>query len=398
MSLVTKLDFFDPAVMEDPYPTYAELRRAGQVCRGGPAQWVVSRYDDVQRLMTDRRLSGNFSGLHHRLTVGEGPASRFFKRIVLNQDPPVHTRIRRLMGQAISPSLVRDITPCITEIVDALVEPAVESGRFDAVGDLGYPLPLRVLCELVAIGPDQEAEVGRRAIEVSQAFANILLPAERSTTDSSVQWLHDFIAGLLEERKHTPGNDLLSRLLAAEEHGDHLTDEEIIENVVFTLFAGFETSTSLIANGCVALLEHPDQLERLRANPALVPLAVEEFLRWDAPIQVKMRLVREPIEVGDQVIRPNRIVVLLLGSANHDEEQFERADRLDVGREHNPHVTFGGGHHRCIGAALARLEARIAFDALVRRFSTWALDGVPVRQAKPAFRIYDSVPLAATPA
>lgn len=393
--LMPKYDLYDPEVMADPYPIYAELRDAGPVCRGGPAQFAVTRYREVFDLMSDRRLSGSFSGDHHRLSIGEGPASDFFTRIILNQDPPDHTRVRRLMGQAVTPSFVRNLAPRLTVLVDELLAPAYDGAGFDAIGDLAYPLPLRVLGETMAIPAADLDEVGWRAIEVARAFAAVLDEAEREAAHRSVTWLVAFIGDLLAERRRTPGDDLLSRLAAAHEGDDRLTDEEIIENVVFTLFAGFETSTGLIGSGCAALIEHPDQFARFRADPSLVPTAVDEFLRWDAPIQVKLRLTREAVTIGDRTIRAGRVLVLLLGSANHDEREFADPERLDVGRTHNPHLSFGGGHHRCIGAALARSEAAVVFDRLAQRFSSLAAAGPPKRHLRPGFRIYDAVPVAA---
>jgi cytochrome P450 len=396
--LLPKFDLYDRAVISDPYPTYAALRDAGPLSRGGPGQWVVPRYADVSRLMTAHRLSGNFSGEYHRLTIGSGPASEFFQRVILNQDPPDHARVRRLMAQALTPSLARDLAPRIAELVDELLAPALDRQRFDAVSDLGYPLPLRVLGELVGIEAGDLAEVGRRAINIAKAFAAVLSPEDRVAAHDSVEWLYDYIAGLLAKRHRARGDDLLSRLLTAEDNGDRLSEPEIIENVIFILFAGFETTMSLIANGCKALLDQPDQLARLQADPTLVPTAVEEFLRVDAPIQVKLRVVLEPIHFGDRVLRPGRVVVLLLGSANHDERQYSHPERIDVGRYPNHHQSFGGGHHRCIGAALARAEAAAVFDRLARRVATLEPAGPAVRQMRPGFRIYDRLPITAVPA
>lgn len=397
-SLLPRFDLYDPQVVADPYPVYAELRRSGPLARGGPGQYVVPRYADVLPLMTDHRLSGNFSGDYHRLTIGEGPASDFFQRVVLNQDPPLHTRVRRLMGQAITPSTARDLVPRLGEFVDELLEPALDRAGFDAVADLGYPLPLRVLGELLRIEPSDLPEVGRRAMSVAKAFAAFLAPEDRVTTHDSVVWLYGYIGDLLAERRRRPGDDVLSRLLAAEDNGDRLTDTEVIENVVFMLFAGFETTTSLIANGCKALADNPDQLDRLRAEPALVATASEEFLRYEAPIQVKLRLVREPIELAGRMLRPGRVIALLLGSANRDGSQFAEPDRVDIGRTPNQHMSFGGGHHRCIGAAIARAEAAAVFCGLARRFAKLEPAGPAQRQLRPGFRTYDLLPLAAVPA
>jgi cytochrome P450 len=189
---------------------------------------------------------------------------------------------------------------------------------------------------------------------------------------------------------------MLSRLAAARDGADRLTDDEIIENVLFTLFAGYETTMSTIATGCQVLSELPDQLARMRQDPELVTTAVEEFLRYDAPIQVKLRHALVPIPFGGRVLRPGRIVVLLLGSANHDERRFRDPARIDVGRRPNPHQSFGGGHHHCIGAALARAELYAVFDR-IRRLAALEPAGPAVRQLRPGFRAFASVPLTAVP-
>ena len=402
--LPPKFDLYDPAVVADPYPVYAELRAAGPLGRGGPGQWVVPRFADVARFMADKRLSGNFSDDHHRPTIGSGPASDFFQRVILNQDPPDHTRLRRLMGRAISPGLARDLTPAIVRIVEELLAPAMDGEPFDAVTDLAHPLPLRVLGELVGIDAGDLTEVGRRAIDVAKAFAAVLGPDERQAAHDSVMWLRDYLNTLLNERRAAPGGrDMLSRLAAARDGTDgidgtdRLTDDEIIENVLFTLFAGYETTMSTIATGCQVLSELPDQLARLREDLALVPSAVEEFLRYDAPIQVKLRHALVPIPFGGRVLRPGRIVVLLLGSANHDERQFDDPARIDVGRHPNPHQSFGGGHHRCIGAALARAELCAVFDR-IGRLAALEPAGPAVRQLRPGFRAFANVPLTVVPA
>lgn len=398
VTLPPKFDMHDPATIDDPYPAYAALRAAGPLGRGGPGQWLVPRHADVSALMSDPRLSGSFSADHHALTIGRGPASEFFRRVVLNQDPPDHTRVRRLMGHAISPSLAHTFAPRIGELVDELLAPALDGDRFDAVTDLGYPLPLRVLGELIGIDPADLAEVGIRAIDVSKAFANMLNSEERIAAHGAVVWLYDYIAGLLDARRADPRGDLLSRLLAAEHHGDRLTEREIIENVIFLLFAGFETTTSLVAGGCKALLNQPEQLRRLTADPALARSAVEEFLRFDAPIQVKLRLVLEPISFAGRVLRTGRVVVLLLGSANRDERLFTAPDEVDITRDPNRHLSFGGGHHHCIGAALARAEATAVFEWIGKRVRALEPAGRPVLQRRPGFRCYQAVPVRMVPA
>jgi cytochrome P450 len=398
MILPPRFDPLDPAVLDDPYPTYARLRAAGPVCRGGPAQWVVTRYADISGLIGDGRLASEYDPDYHRIAVGEGPLAEFFGRIVLNRDPPAHTRLRRLLGQAFTPALVRGHAPRIAAIADELLAPARATGRLEAVADVAQQLPIRVLGELIGLDPAALAQVRPRALELSRAFATHLPGEQRPAAHEALVWLRAHVSGLLDTRRAAPGGDLLSRLLAAQDGDDVLTAEEIIDNVVFLLFAGFATTTDLLATGCAELAGRPAVAARLRAEPDLVPSAVEELLRWDAPVQVKTRVAREALEIGDRTIRPGRIVVLLLGSANHDPDRFAEPDRLDVARRPNPHLSFGGGGiHHCLGAALARLEATVFFDRLLRGFASVEAGGPLVRRPSASFRSFAEVPLTLVP-
>jgi cytochrome P450 len=387
---------FDPDVQDDPYPTYATLRAAGPLCRFGPGSWGVTRHADVTALQRDPRLGSEFPAEYHRLSTGDGPASDFFARIMLYRDPPEHRRLRQLMGKAFSPAVVRALRGHIEELVDRLLAPALESGRMDVVDDLAYPLPVLVVCRLMGIPGQARDDVRRHAVNLGRAFSAVVPPDARAAADEAVRWLRGYLGDLLDQRRIRPGDDLLSRLLAAEEGGESLTHDEIVDNTVFSFFAGFETTVHLITTGFAALLRHPDQLDRLRADPGLVPTAVEEFLRYDAPIQGTARLVREPVEIGGRTVRAGRVLVLLLGSANHDEAVFHDPAALDVGRTPNPHVTFGGGAHLCLGAFLARMEGAVVFDR-VRRLAALEPAGAPVRQTDTPFRAYASVPVRVKP-
>jgi cytochrome P450 len=394
---IPTFDPTDPAVVADPYPTYRELRAAGAVCRGGPGQWVVPGYAEVATLLRDRRLGNDYPAEYHEYSSGNGPAKDFFRRIILDRDPPEHTRLRRLMGKAFSPALVRTMTDHIGRLTDDLLDRVADRGRFDAVPDLAFPLPVLVVCALLGIPPKDRELVRPRAIDLCKGFATVVPEAERAVVDDAVRWLREYVTGLLDRRRAHPSDDLLSAMLAAQEDGDVLGTSEIVDNAVFLFFAGFETTVNLIASGCSALLTHPDELARLRADRSLVPSAVEEFLRYDAPIQFTARLALDQLEIGGHTIRKGRVVVLLLGSANRDERQFERPDRLDVGRTPNQHVAFSVGAHHCLGAVLARVEGRVVFERLLSRFASLEAAGPALRRTDTTFRGLASVPVAVRP-
>jgi cytochrome P450 len=390
----SKFDSRDPAVLVDPYPVYTALRDSGRLSRGGAGQWVVSHYDDVVRLIRDRRLSHEYPPEYHEFSMGDGPALSFFQRIMLDRDAPQHTRLRKLIGGAFSPRLVQHLHGYVREQVDVLLAGTLERGRFDVVGELAFPLPVMVVCELIGIPAVDRAAVRPRAVDLAKAFALFVPPDERGSAHAAVAWLREYIGDLIEECRRTPGDDLLSNVLAAQRSDPQLSLDDVIDNVVFLFFAGFETTSNLIATSYAALLEHPAQLARLRADRSLVPSAVEEFLRYDAPIQATARLVREPLTIGDRVIKPGRVVVLLLGSANHDERKFHDPDGLDVGRSPNPHVSFGGGPHHCLGAALARVEGAATVSWLLDRASTFEPAGEIVRRPSATFRSYSRLPVS----
>lgn len=396
--LLPKYDALDPAVIADPYPTYARLRQVGPLCRGGAGQWVATRHAEVSALLHDPRLAHEFPESFRRFSMGEGEAESFFRRIILNRDPPEHVRLRKLMGAAFNPSLMRKLGDHIGELVDELLAPALDRGYFDAVQEVAFPLPVMVVCELIGIPAGDRDQVRPYASDLCKAFGTQIPEQDRIAVNRAISWLREYVGALLQERRKSSRDDLLSCMLNATENGERLSYEEIVDNAVFLFFAGFETTMNMIGTGCAALLEYPDQLSRLRQDRSLVPTAVEEFLRYDAPIQSAGRLVLSPIEIGGRLVRKDRVLVLLLGSANHDERQFDQPERLDIGRKPNPHVSFGGGIHYCLGATLARTEISVVLARILDKFSIFEPAGNAIRRTSSGFRSYASVPVRTRPA
>ncbi|GIJ08917.1 cytochrome P450 [Micromonospora andamanensis] len=383
-------------ILDDPYPTYADLRVAGPLCRFGPGVWGVTRHADVTALLRDPRLGSEFPADYHRVSGGGGPATQLLRRILLYRDPPAHTRLRRLVGKALTPAVVRAMRADIGAIADELLSAAWERGEFDGVAEVAYPLPVQVICRLLDLPVTAGEELRQRATDLGRAFNQIVPQEAGPRADSAATWLREYVSDQLAGRRADPGGDLLSQLLAAEDHGDALTRDEVVDNAVFAFFAGFETTVHLIATGLAALAADESQQRRLREDPSLIPAAVEEFLRYDSPIQGVARLVREPVELGGRTIRPGRVLVLMLGSANHDEAAFADPGRLDITRHPNPHVAFGGGAHLCLGAYLAREEASAVLGWLVRRGATLRSAGAAAREPGSPFRGYARLPLRFT--
>jgi cytochrome P450 len=378
------------AALDDPYPTYARLRAAGPLCRGGPAQWFVTRHAEVSALLKDPRLGIELPDAYRELSLGDGPARSFIERIIGRRDPPGHTRIRRLMGVAFSPSHLRQLQAGVERMVDRMLARCRELGEFDIVTELAFPLPVQVVCEAIGLpAPDHEL-IRPKASALAGAFTGFVSTEDRREVGEALTWLREYIHGMLDGRGD--GDDLLSRMVRAAADPDNRTShDEIVDNLIFLFFAGFETTMNLIASGAAALSRDPAAFGALAADPTLVPLAVEEFLRRDAPFQTTVRFTREPIVVDGRRISAGRVIVLMLGSANYDERVFTDPDRLDVTRTPNPHVSFGGGSHYCLGAVLARMEAKAVFTGIVRDFARLEPAGEVVRADR--FRSYRAVPL-----
>lgn len=383
---VPELDVMALDAMPDPYGVLAEVREVSPLVRTPLGAWGVTRHEDVSALLRDRRLGHEFPRDYLTFLFGEGPLIDVQMNMLLNRDGADHTRLRKLMSRAFSGIVVRKLQDHVGRLVDDLLLAALDRGSMDVVRDLAYPLPIQVICELLGIDHLDRDEV--------RAKVDGLIGRDFPAAHRSTAWLRDYLRGVLAKRKADPDGDLLERMLAAEEGEDAFTHDEIVDNVLLVFFAGFETVRGLIGNGVRSLLEHPDEWRRLRADPSLASLAVEEFLRYDTPVGAVNRVTREPIEIGGRVIREHRWVILLLMSANRDEKAFVRPDRLDIGRKPNPHVGFGGGIHHCMGAMLARLEGEVVFERLARRLGTLEAAGPDERYA--GSRSLASLPVAVT--
>lgn len=387
---ITRFDPVSPEFLADPYPIYERLRAEGAVVRGGIAQWVVTRHAEVSVLLRDPALSHEFPDVYRQMSLGDGPAGEFVRRVVLSREGAEHDALRRLLHRVMLATPQERLRQRVPELVEEILRPGLERGGLDLVEELALPLPVAVICELIGIPASDRARVSAWAIELGRVFTVMLAPEDRPATDEAAVRLREYVGDLLDGATRPTQLDE-----AAAGGADR---EEAIDNVIFLLLSGFTTTFHLLATSAAALLQHPDQQARLRADRSLVPSAVEEFLRHDAPIQHVTRLVVEPLQVGDQKLRPGRIVHLLLGSANRDERQFPDPDRLDVGRHPNHHVSFGGGRHLCLGASLGRLETAAAVGHLLERCAVLEPAGPAVRHPMQVFRAHASVPARVRPA
>lgn len=369
----------DPAIRADPYPFYARLRSRAPVhwdtsafTEGG---WVLTRHADVMAALRDPRVTAERLGIPKTYDwlpeAYQRAAQQVFRAMphqLLFLDPPDHTRLRGLVSKAFTPRLVEAMRPRIVRLANELLDAVQDARAMDVISELAYPLPAIVIAEMLGVPPEDRD----RFIRWSSAFGGFL-DGSSLTVEEAIQALvgvsdfMDYFRDLIAHRREAPRDDLLQALLVARERDDVLSEDELLANLVLLLAAGHGTTTHLIGNGTLALLQHPDQLDRLYADPSLVATAVPELLRFDSPVQLTGRTAREAMGIGGMDIAAGQHLTVILGAANRDPEQFPDPDRLDVGRPENRIMSFGYGIHFCLGAPLARLEAEEVFKALVRR-------------------------------
>lgn len=373
------LDLGAPAIRADPFPTYAYLREHAPVA---PLRrpflgrvWHITRYADVVEAFRDPRL------VCDRRNVGDGKgddpwwlprAARIIGQNMLTRDEPDHRRLRGLVHKAFTPRMVDALRGSVERVVEERLERIAAAGRCDLIHDFALPVPLTIISEMM--GVEERDRVGFHRL--TNRFLALIdggpLGALRSIP-SALRMLR-FFRRIVRDHRLRPRADLVSALLDAEEAGDHLTEDEVVGMVFLLLLAGHETTVNLIGNGVLALLDHPAELARLREHPELVEPAIEELLRYGSPVEISSpRFAREDIPLHGETIRRGEMVHMVVAAANRDPAAFERPDRLDITRTPNRHVAFGHGIHFCLGAPLARLEGRIAVQALVRRFPGLAL-------------------------
>lgn len=377
----------------DPYPAYAWLREHAPVYRtelpSGVEAWLVTRYDDARQALADQRLSKNSA--HHRVTDrgrgrdGRGrvgiPGERGANLLthLLNIDPPDHTRLRRLVSKAFTPRRVAEFQPRVQELTDQLVDGFSQRGSADLIHEFAFPLPIYAICDLLGVPREDQDDF--------RDWAGMMIRhggGPRGGVGRSVKRMRRYLAELIHRKRDAPGEDLISGLIRASDHGEHLTEDEAAATAFILLFAGFETTVNLIGNGTLALLRHPEQRARLQnalaeggpAAEAFLDTAVEELLRYDGPVELATwRFATEPLTLGGQRIEVGEPVLVVLAAADRDPNKFERPDVLDLTRRENKHLGYGHGIHYCLGAPLARMEGKIALTTLFRRFPDLQLVG-----------------------
>ncbi|MEM6778825.1 MAG: cytochrome P450 [Planctomycetota bacterium] len=395
-SQTVHIDIRDPDFYQDPYRCYERLHeRCPTFFWHEHGLWTFTRHADVSVLLRNRRLGRQISHLRSRDSLGRPPEPASLKPFfdvdnlaMIGREPPSHTRLRGLVQKAFMGKQIEQWRPRIESLCDDLIDEMLQqsdSGEmlaFDLLRSYATPIPVRIIAEMLGVPAEIAPQLLRWSGDMIQMYEMIRTPAMEAAAVKASQEFVAYLRRLVETRRLSPGDDLISELIAVEAEGERLTENELIANCILLLNAGHEATVNVIGNGMLALIRHPDQLERWREaadadDQRFHKSAVEEILRFDTPLHQFNRWVLEPMTIGDQTFEVGQEVALLLGAANRDPKVFPSPNALDLSRRNNPHVSFGGGIHYCLGAPLARLEVQIAIPKLLRRLTDWRLDESP---------------------
>jgi hypothetical protein len=387
-----------PAFLHDPYPTYHALRTHDPVRRMPDGSLFLTRYDDVVAVYRNAKLFSSDKKTEFGARFGPGtPLYRHHTTSVVFSDPPRHARVRRLLTGALSQRALADTEPALIALVDALLDRAAALGRFDLIGDYAARIPVEVIGNLLGIPRECREPLRAWSLAILGALEPVLTPEQQQRGTEALLAFRPLLREVIEERRRNPRDpwrDVLTRLIQGE-GADRMTEDELIENCIFLLNAGHETTTNFIGTALATLLDWPDQRARLLEDPSLIRMGLEEFLRFESGTQFGNRITTAAGEIGGVAFGPGQPVTLCIGAANRDPAAFEAPDRLDLARWPNRHMAFGYGIHLCAGLSLARLEGRVAIGRFLERFPRYRADGPALRGGRARFRGFLSVPVAA---
>ena len=384
-----------PAFLDDPYPWYAALRAHDPVhaLQGGGV--FLARYDDALAVYRSPHASSD-KKVEFRPKLGDTPLYEHHTTSLVFNDPPLHTRVRRVIMGAVNQKAIARMEGAVAQYVDGLLATMADKRDVDFIGDFAAQIPIEVIGNMLGIPRAERGPLRGWSIAILSGLEPVVTPPMMDAGNRAVTDFIAYLKALIDERRRRPGDyetDVLTRLIQGEQDGEKLTEKELYHQCIFMLNAGHETTTNVIGNGLWALLHDPDELARLRADPALVPSAVEEMLRYDGPIQLNNRRLTAPVEISDRTLPAGTFVTIGIGAANRDPAQFADAERFDVARKPNRHLAFGHGDHVCVGLNVARMEGRIALGRLLARFPKIELAGTPERDRRVRFRGFRKLPL-----
>jgi cytochrome P450 len=379
---------------EDPFPTYAALLEHAPVKRFADGSIMLSRYADLDRVYRDTRAFSSDKKVEFLPKFGDTPLYEHHTTSLVFNDPPLHTRVRKIMMGALTPRAIAAMEPGLIALVDGLLDRMADKGDVDLIEDFASAIPVEVIGNLFVMPHEERGPLRDWSLAILGALEPTLTPEQHERGNRAVTEFKAYLADLAARRRARPGDpatDVLTRLIAGNE-GEQLSDIELLQNCIFILNAGHETTTNLIGNALHELLQWPDQKQRLLDDPALIDTAVDEFLRFQSPNQLGNRMTVEPVEFHGHEIAPGTRIHLAIGAANRDPRQYDEPDRLDIARKPNRHLAFAQGPHLCAGFSLARMEGRIAIQRFLARFPRYAPSGSPRRTGRVRFRGFSHLP------
>ncbi|MGF6814508.1 cytochrome P450 [Paraburkholderia atlantica] len=394
------LRHLSPAFYADPYPIYRALRTYEPIRRMPDGSLFLTRFRDVQAVYRDPKTFSSDKTVEFRPKYGDSPLYAHHTTSLVFNDPPRHTRVRKLIAGALTARAIAAMEPALIRLVDGLLDAAAQRGRIDLIGEFASAIPVEVIGNLLDVPHDERAPLRDWSLAILGALEPSLTDAQFERGNRAVSEFVDYLRRLVARRRREPGDpqhDVLTRLVQGEGPDEQLSEAELLQNCIFILNAGHETTTNLIGNGLVTLSQWPDERAALLREPELIGTAVEECLRFESSNQLGNRMTTVDTEIGGVAVARGTPVTLCIGAANRDPEQFAEPDRFDIRRDPNRHLAFGFGIHQCAGLSLARLEARIAIGRFVQRFPAYRVDGEPTRGGRVRFRGFASVPVLLEP-
>src|SRR6266699_3490341 len=379
----------------DPYPTYRALREHEPVKRLPNGSYFLTRYDDLVSAYKNTKVFSSDKKKEFLPKYGNSLLYEHHTTSLVFNDPPAHTRVRRLIMGALSPRAIAGLEPDLIALLDHLLDRMAAKDRFELIGDFASAIPVEVIGNLLDVPHEEREPLRDWSLAILGALEPVIQPEQFARGNKAIEDFLGYLETLVERRRAKPGNperDVLTRLIQGEDNGERLTSKELLHNCIFLPNAGHETTTNLIGNGLVALSGNPVQKKRLIDDPDLIKTAVEEILRFESSNQLGNRMTTEQVELGGVTLPAGTAVTLCIGAANRDPRQFADPERLDIGRTPNRHLAFGTGAHQCAGMALARLEGALALSRFLARFPNYTLKGSPVRGGRVRFRGFLSVP------
>ena len=381
----------------NPYPYYHALRETGPVHRLPDSGYFLSSYAACVAVYKDARAFSSDKKREFKPKYGNGLLYEHHTTSLVFNDPPLHTRVRRIIAGAFTPRSIADMERPVMELVDGLLDRIAAKGSADLIADLAAAVPIEVIGNLLAVPREEREPLRAWSLAILGALEPVLSSEQQARGEGAVAGFLAYLETLVARRRAKPGDperDVLTRLIQGEQDGERLSEKELLHNIIFILNAGHETTTNLVGNGLYALLDWPQERARLLARPELIRTAVEEVLRFESPNQLGNRLTTAPVEIEGVAIPAGTYLTIGIGAANRDANEFPDPDRLDIAREPNRHLAFGSGPHVCIGLNVARLEGRIAIGRFLARFPEYRLAGEPKRGGRARFRGFLSVPVA----